>query len=529
MDMKLVLATGLVLIGCCLSAAAQEDSGTCAETYEREERFVCSPDEELFNTAVQGWCREHGVKLSWDARYAQVARLWSEHLLRANLPPERSLSIDRLRLELRNRGVTDAAMVPFSAIGSAKEVPAGLLQFLDNGVALNRYTHFGLGVAISQDRQKVITTLLIGRRPARLDPLPVCPETGSRFTLQARLREDYNYPRMLLGLPKGGVESEDLLYEAGVWRGTVKLDAGRGIYQLELIVQGPSGPAVAALVPLYVGVAPDALPVVRGRPAPARYNNPGESERALMQLINQARAKQNLPPLQLDEQLSVVAREHSLQLLVDRHAVHRTAASGALADRLQKRNVVFMRALENVALGSSPEAAHERILESPGHRLNVLDPGVQRLGVGVAMERQPEEDILAVTEIFIESPDTGDVATLAKRVHDAINQARKQRGFLALGADEQLSQIARQSARRLAMQKEAPIAAEGERLFRELQKQLGLNDPRIRYFFTGQLQRVLAAPEVLDESINRLGVGVAQAPFAQTPGECWIALIFARR
>ncbi len=220
----LVLTASLALLVLCEPAAAQDEANvTCTQNYEREERFVCSPDEEVFNAAVQSWCREHGVKLSWDARYARVARLWSEHLLQADLPLERSLSIDRLRLELRDRGVTDAAMLPFSAVSPDKEVPAGLLQFLDDGVAPNRYTHFGLGVALSKDRQKVITTLLIGRRPARLDPLPVCPEPGSRVALRAQLREDYNYPRLLLGLPSGGVESDTLLYEAGVWRGTVKL------------------------------------------------------------------------------------------------------------------------------------------------------------------------------------------------------------------------------------------------------------------------------------------------------------------
>jgi uncharacterized protein YkwD len=522
-------AAGLILIWFSAGALAQEPVTTCTQNYERDERFVCTPDEELCNAVVQDWSSQHHVKLSWDARYAQVARYWSEHLLQTNLPPERSLSIERLRFELRSRGVTDAAMLPFSAVGPVKQVPSGLLQFLNDGVASNRYTHFGLGVAVSQDRERMIMTILVGRRPARLEQVPVCPEPGARLDLRLRLREDYNYPRGLLGLPAGGVQTEELLYEAGVWRGKVMLDAGRGTYQLEIVVQGPAGPEVAALFPLYVGVAPAAAPAVKLDSAPMRYNTPGEAEQALIKLVNQVRAKQGLPVLQLDERLSAVAREHSLQLLIDRQAVHRTAASGALSDRLRKRKVNFVRALENVALGSSLEAAHERILESPGHRQNVLDAGVQRLGIGIAMERQTQEDILAVTEVFVEPPDTGDIATLAQRVHDIVNQTRKQKGLLTLGADEELSAVARQSARRLAMQKDTEPKLEGGRILGELQKRLGLNDPRIRYFRTENLRRVLAAPEVLEEDINRLGVGVAAATFSQTPGEYWIVLIFAGR
>ena len=38
---------------------------------------------------------------------------------------------------------------------------------------------------------------------------------------------------------------------------------------------------------------------------------------------------------------------------------------------------------ENIALAPSVETAHRNLMNSPGHRANILDPAFTRVGIGI--------------------------------------------------------------------------------------------------------------------------------------------------
>jgi uncharacterized protein YkwD len=513
------------------TTGAAPPASTCKERYDVEVKFLANPDESVLIAGVIGWCRKNQVRMTWDERYAAVARQWSGYLTKSGLDSEKMLPVDRLRFELHTQGVTDANITPFSIEGPPEKMPPEMLQFLDEEKSRARYTHFAVGVTRFPDQQKMISTLFLGKRPALMDPLPVCPPPSSRLKLRMQLLRGYRHARWLLTTPKGEVQDDILIYEEGAWGGTVPLDSGKGTYQMEIVVHGPSGPEVAALFPLYVGIERPAIPTVKLHPAPERYRTPEEAETALLRLLNKERLRQDLPALTPDEQLSAVAREHSLQLLTERHAAHRTAMTGSLLDRLRRSDIPFTRALENVSLSPSPEAAHERFMESPGHRLNVLDPDVTVAGIGIAMERGSQEDILAVTEVFIEPAQSEAVSNLAEKITELINRRRKSRGRFALGLDRELSSVALRSARRLAaLGGQADAKSEGDALLSPLTGDDEDNSGvQIHYFKTANLNRVLAARGILDEDINRVGIGVAKPSDQGAPGELWIAVIFAGR
>jgi uncharacterized protein YkwD len=300
---------------------------------------------------------------------------------------------------------------------------------------------------------------------------------------------------------------------------------------MELTVHGPAGPEVAALFPLFVGVERPRLPKVKLRPAPGRYRTPGEAESALVKMVNQARTRQSLSPLIVDEQLSKLAREHSLELLGSRHAVHRTSTTGTLQDRLRRQQIPFARALENVSLSSSPELAHERFMQSPGHRINVVDPHVTRLGIGIAMERGSQEDILAVCEVFVEPLESTDTSVTVRTLVELINQKRKARGRFALGHDQDLARVALRSVRRLvALGDRADAQQESDQVVKSLSEgELEIKEVQVRYFKTTNLRRILMASQILDETFNRLGIGLAKTGSRAQPEEYWIALILAGR
>jgi uncharacterized protein YkwD len=147
------------------------------------------------------------------------------------------------------------------------------------------------------------------------------------------------------------------------------------------------------------------------------------------------------------------------------------------------------------------------------------------------MERNAVEDLLAVCEVFVELPEASPDAITTQKMLDMINARRLRKGRFALGLDDDLSRMARQSARRLiALGKGADPQSEGDALMEELTEgHMTLADAAIRYFHTHNPAQVLAAPEIYGTEFNRLGVGIARSGDASRAGELWIALIFAGR
>ena len=53
------------------------------------------------------------------------------------------------------------------------------------------------------------------------------------------------------------------------------------------------------------------------------------------------------------------------------------------AKRIERGGVSFTYVGENLAYAPSVETAHEGLMESPGHKRNILDPKYRRIGIGV--------------------------------------------------------------------------------------------------------------------------------------------------
>ena len=126
---------------------------------------------------------------------------------------------------------------------------------------------------------------------------------------------------------------------------------------------------------------------VRPEPvAPLAQSAPAEptAEGQVLALVNAARAEAGCGALTADSGLAAVARAHSADMR-DRDYFSHTSPEGLSPfDRAERAGVDYSRA-ENIAFGQADAAAvMEAWLESPGHRENILDCGLTKLGVGVA-------------------------------------------------------------------------------------------------------------------------------------------------
>jgi uncharacterized protein YkwD len=62
---------------------------------------------------------------------------------------------------------------------------------------------------------------------------------------------------------------------------------------------------------------------------------------------------------------------------------HVTPDGKTLVDRVRAGKVSFLTAGENLALGPTLPICHEGLMNSPGHKANILHKDYGRLGVGV--------------------------------------------------------------------------------------------------------------------------------------------------
>lgn len=106
-------------------------------------------------------------------------------------------------------------------------------------------------------------------------------------------------------------------------------------------------------------------------------------ETKMLQLVNQERVQRGLSPLQADPELTEVARQHSRDMFARGYFAHFTPEGKSPFDRMNDAHIEYTTAGENLALAHSLSIAHNGLMNSPGHRANILNPSFGRVGIGI--------------------------------------------------------------------------------------------------------------------------------------------------
>lgn len=120
-------------------------------------------------------------------------------------------------------------------------------------------------------------------------------------------------------------------------------------------------------------------------------------ERYMLTLINQERAKVGAAPLKLEQNLNVAAQAHS-DWMLDRDIFSHTGVSGSSpTQRIVTAGFDLSgswRTAENIAVQSERGASgirddtanlHTSLMNSPGHRANILNPELKYIGIGIEL------------------------------------------------------------------------------------------------------------------------------------------------
>lgn len=106
-------------------------------------------------------------------------------------------------------------------------------------------------------------------------------------------------------------------------------------------------------------------------------------EAKMLDMVNDERTKRGLSPLKADAELTEVGRLHSKDMFARGYFSHYTPEGKDPFDRMHKAGVHFLVAGENLALGQTLLICHNGLMNSPGHRANILNPAFGRLGIGI--------------------------------------------------------------------------------------------------------------------------------------------------
>jgi uncharacterized membrane protein required for colicin V production len=120
------------------------------------------------------------------------------------------------------------------------------------------------------------------------------------------------------------------------------------------------------------------------------------AEAAMLNLVNQEREKVGLAPLKADPALTAVARAHSEEMFQLGYFSHQSPTAGDPAARLTKADVQFVLMGENIAWAPTVAIAHEGLMNSPGHRANILNAAFSRVGIGII--RSPDRGLMISQE-----------------------------------------------------------------------------------------------------------------------------------
>lgn len=119
---------------------------------------------------------------------------------------------------------------------------------------------------------------------------------------------------------------------------------------------------------------------------PTAQTNTGSltaQEQEMLKLINEARAQNNAPPLQADMQATNVARIKAQDMIDNNYFSHNSPKYGSPFDMLKTFGISYVTAGENIAGNQTVQAAHNALMNSPGHRKNILNPEFTHIGLGI--------------------------------------------------------------------------------------------------------------------------------------------------
>ena len=357
-------------------------------------------------------------------------------------------------------------------------------------------------------------------------PIPRSVPTGGSFKLDAIVDVRYREPEVFVTREDGSTERLALqLGRSGAFKSTVPCGTRNGKQQVEITASDASGSTVLANFPVFCGTEPPLALTITPSNDDTGVVAPTEAARRLLALTNRDRQAAGLPALIWDDRVAKVAEGHSEEMKRTKVVAHVSPTTGSAADRVRVGGIKTAVVLENVARAYGVGEAHQGLMNSPGHRANLMSAAATHVGIAVVLgdEVSGGRRELFVTQVFIRVPPKVDPATTAELVRKRIATVRP------VVLDAKLAKIAQELAEGLA------TGHTRDSLWPVARKQL--DSVGHQYARVGSVITAVAELETLDgkqlvgdDRPDDIGIGVAQGTHPDIgEGAIWIVILMAEK
>lgn len=133
----------------------------------------------------------------------------------------------------------------------------------------------------------------------------------------------------------------------------------------------------------YLTIHPGSREIVPLTVGSRRLSVDEASEKAMIDMVNEERAKAGVGDLKVSVETQPVAREYARDMWERQYFGHYSPEGEDVVDRLEKEGLSYSIVGENLAMAPDATIAHNGLMNSLGHRSNILLEGYNRVGIGV--------------------------------------------------------------------------------------------------------------------------------------------------
>lgn len=108
-----------------------------------------------------------------------------------------------------------------------------------------------------------------------------------------------------------------------------------------------------------------------------------KAEAEMFALVNEERSKRGVAKLVWDSDIVLVARAHARDMWKRKYFSHYSPEGKDVGARLDEAGRKYTIAGENLALAPTVDTAHRGLMNSEGHRANILESEFHKIGIGV--------------------------------------------------------------------------------------------------------------------------------------------------
>jgi len=157
------------------------------------------------------------------------------------------------------------------------------------------------------------------------------------------------------------------------------------VYSLKLLNQPTSVPVTVTPIPTTpispTPTTPSTNPTLPGIPSVSVLT---ADEQTMVDMINQERSAVGVNPVKVDLRLGSVGRAKADDMKANNYFDHTSPTYGSPWAMMQQVGLPVGWAGENIAGNKSVAGAMAALMQSPGHKANILDPRFTHVGVGIA-------------------------------------------------------------------------------------------------------------------------------------------------